>query len=148
MCSTGCLPAITVTEGKGFVFVYLLPQQPKVKFQMHSEPWVLLGVLTRVASYITEHPTFRLPGACHHAMQCQQTPLEMDLGLDSGQLCSMGHNVFTIYLLYLITEKVYLTFSCLYSSACEPQINVSLDYTLLERLILKIITLVADLNFT
>lgn len=53
----------------------------------------------------SKHPASEPHIACHYAMQWRQTLLEMELGLDSGQLCPMDHSVFTIDLIYSITEK-------------------------------------------
>lgn len=101
----------------------------------HSNSMMHAAMPCNARNLDSEHPAFEPHEACLCAMRYQQTLLEMDLGLDSGHLCPMDYGVFTTHLIYLITEKIYLTFPCLCSSACEHQISVSLNYILLEHLI-------------
>lgn len=98
---------------------------------------LLCGVRCHCSLHL-EHPTHELHDACLHAMKCQQRLPETG----RGQLCVIGHGVLTLHLIY-----IDFTFSCLSSSACEHHISASWDYSLLQKLILKIINLVADLNF-
>lgn len=165
LCRQGWLLPITATEWRGLGFT-CCHNDPKLNFNctmnlgcgwQHSPVW---------HHRISLQPWFWTPNIqtawcmppCH-VMPCQKpwfwtpsiwTAWRMPLchaipvqtswnrtWLGFGTLCSMDHSVFTIHLIYLITEKIYLPFPCLCSSACELQISVSLDYILLEHLISK-----------